>query len=152
MNESPEIDDAWLAGLGFGHLPAEERESLLVQVTSELKRRVWTDLTVGVSADVAREFLELRKGDPAKIRAWIDREGVDVSEDQWIYDLLVTSSHRFEPGSEHAAALADWMRDLWIAHHHPERPAVVRTHVAHMEHELRARVSVITTSSEGENR
>lgn len=128
-----QLDDNFLASVGLGDLPAEQKQAFLNHLYEELELRVGTKLSEGMNEQQMMEFESFIDRDEPKVRAWLERYINDYANQP---DFLAMS--KSAPADvEEVALLSEYASLKWLEMNRPDYKQVV----AHELETLRQEVS-----------
>jgi hypothetical protein len=75
-----QLDDNFLASLGLGAMPADEKEAFLNYVYEELELRVGMELSKDLSDEQLEQFEKLANGDQDAALQWLEQHCPNYKE------------------------------------------------------------------------
>ena len=75
-----QLDDNFLASLGLGAMPADEKEAFLSYVYEELELRVGMELSKDLSDEQLEQFEKLANGDQDAALEWLEQHCPNYKE------------------------------------------------------------------------
>lgn len=123
-----QLDDNFLADIGIGDLPKEQKDALLKHIYEELELRVGTLLAEGLSESQMKEFEKILDRDDEFISSWL-MTYVPGYEDTADYQQYMST-----PSG--AAGLADYTATKWLEVNRPNYRDVVAQTLEGLKQEL----------------
>lgn len=127
------LDDGFLAEVGLGAMPAEERPAFFQHVYVELECRVGTRLTDGLSDQQLVEFERIIDHDDATIIAWVENHAPDFEADPVYRGIAERAGRDVDPG----LLLGEYVATKWLGVNRPDYDDVVLSVFEDIKAEIR---------------
>lgn len=138
-----QIDDAFLADIGLGHLSEEEKQKRIELIQAELEERIGESVMADLSEEQLAEFVAMLDQDEAKIQQWL-HETVPGYEQQDGYKAFLREAGVTEDQPVPAGLLANYAVVEWLKVNCPDYQAIVEETTAELKEELLHNLNVIT--------
>ncbi|MDR1300836.1 MAG: DUF5663 domain-containing protein [Candidatus Nomurabacteria bacterium] len=133
------LDDEFLAQLGLGAMPEEQKQAFLQHIYSELEIRVGEKLTDGMSDEQLDEFGQFVDKNETAVRAWFGKNLPNYKEDPEFKTLL----DKLGPNVAEIDALSEFGATKWLQLNRPDYPKVVAETLETLKKEIVANKSQI---------
>lgn len=137
-----QLNDQFLADLGLGDLPQEQKTAFLQHIYSELEMRVGERLTEGMSDDMLDEFGYFVDLNVDKMKEWFGANLPDYETRQDFTDLKNANAQAPE-----AAVLSEYGAMKWLQLNRPDYPQVVAAVLEELKGEIRTNKDAILAGS-----
>jgi hypothetical protein len=127
-----QLDDDFLAQLGLGDMPEEQKRSFLQHIYSELEIRVGEKLTEGMDNAQLDEFGHFVDKDEQQVRGWIAQNVPDYK------DLPEYKTAMEQPGADELSVLSDIGATKWLQLNRPDYRDVVKSMLEELKQEILA--------------
>lgn len=128
-----QLDDNFLTEVGLADLPADARQSLLQHVYEELKLRVGSAITEGLSDSQLAEFEAIIDRDYERIAAWLDANAPDFLEDV-VYQRM---EQALRDTAEQADIVCEYASTKWLELNRPDHQMITEAVFEELKSELR---------------
>jgi hypothetical protein len=115
------LDDEFLAQLGLGDMPEEQKQAFLQHIYGELEIRVGEKLTEGMSDAQLDEFGAIVDKDETKIKAWLAANVPNYTE---LPDYK-TAVEKAGANANEIDTLSEFASTKWLEKNRPDYPQVV---------------------------
>ena len=128
-----QIDDNFLAGLGLGALPQDEKEKMKAHIYETLEMRVGMRLASGMSDQQLSEFEGFMSGDPTKATDYLTAWNSD-----WARDPAYVASKQaaVQSGIDANAATSEFAALKWLETNFPDYKKVVAEELEKLKQEI----------------
>ena len=126
------LDDNFLAQLGLGDMPEEQKQAFLQHIYTELETRVGEKLTEGMTDLQLDEFGHFVDKDENKMVEWLETFVPNYKE---LPDYKLTIN-KYGPGTDEAEILSDFGATQWLAKNRPDYPQVVAQTLESLKQEI----------------
>lgn len=128
-----QIDDNFLAGLGLGALPQDEKEKMKAHIYETLEMRVGMRLASGMSDQQLSEFEGFMSGDPTKATDYLSAWNPD-----WANDPAYVASQQAatQQGIDVNAATSEFAALKWLETNFPDYKKVVAEELEKLKEEI----------------
>jgi hypothetical protein len=133
------LDDEFLAQLGLGDMPEEQKQAFLQHIYSELEIRVGEKLTAEMSDAQLDEFGYFVDKKDSEIRDWFAKNVPNYKELPE-YKMMVEKAG---PGADELSILAEFGATKWLQLNRPDYPEVVKEVLEALKQEILANKSQI---------
>lgn len=127
-----QLDDKFLADVGLGGLPADQKEEFLNHTYLELEHRVGESLSEGLSEAQLAEFEAFIDRDETQIQAWF-ADNLPEYEQMEDYQRLKASA---PPDVQPIAVLAEYGSLKWLEINRPDYKQTVANEMAKLKQEI----------------
>lgn len=127
-----QLDDNFLADLGLGDMPDDQKQAFLQHIYEELELRVGTRLSEGLNDAQLTEFESFMNGDEEKIRSWL---GENVSGYEQSDDFAAFRGN-VPPETPVLAILAEYASLKWLEVNRPDYKSVVADELEKLKNEI----------------
>ncbi|HET7630629.1 MAG TPA: DUF5663 domain-containing protein [Candidatus Saccharimonadales bacterium] len=127
-----QLDDKFLADVGLGDLPAEQKEEFLNHTYMELERRVGEALSDGLSEAQLAEFEAFIDRDDTKVQAWFADNLPDYANRE-DYQRLKAGAPADVPA---IAVLSEYGSLKWLEINRPDYKQTVADEMAKLKQEI----------------
>jgi hypothetical protein len=128
------LDDEFLAQLGLGDMPEEQKQAFLQHIYSELEIRVGEKLTAEMSDAQLDEFGYFVDKKDAEVRDWFAKNVPNYKELPE-YKMAVEKAG---PGADELSVLAEFGATKWLQLNRPDYPEVVKEVLEALKQEILA--------------
>ncbi|MDR0955823.1 MAG: DUF5663 domain-containing protein [Candidatus Nomurabacteria bacterium] len=126
-----QLNDQFLADLGLGALPAEQKKAFLQHIYNELEMRVGEKLTEGMSDEMLDEFGYFVDLNVEKMKEWFQTNLPDYETRQ---DFVALKNAN--PTAPEAAILSEYGAMKWLQLNRPDYPQVVASTLDELKAEI----------------
>lgn len=127
-----QLDDKFLADIGLGDMPDDQKEPFLRHIYEELELRVGTRLSEGLSDQQLEEFEKIIDKDQATINDWLAKYVQDYTNDE-IYKRM---QQAFGPGADELNLKSEYVATKWLEINRPDYRDVVRSVLDQLKSEI----------------
>ena len=128
-----QLDDTFLAEVGLGDLPVDQRQGLLQHIYEELELRVGSALSDGMSDAELEEFEAIIDRNYELIVGWLDMHTPDFLDDP-IYQRM---ARMLGDTTEQAEVVCEYAATKWLEINRPDYRDVVAAMLEVLKSELR---------------
>ncbi|GAA4743834.1 DUF5663 domain-containing protein [Gordonia alkaliphila] len=127
-----ELNDDFLAEIGLGDLPKEQRKPFLEQVYSTLEQRTGEALSAGLTDAQLAEFESLVNRDGPKVAAWLEKYAPDFATDP----LYLKVRDAMGPEASDSDVVCEYAAGQWLHINRPNHKEVVTQIFADIKGEI----------------
>ena len=117
-----QLDDKFLADVGLGELPDDQKQAFLQHIYEELELRVGTKLSDGLSDQQLEEFEKIIDRDHSIIDSWLNAHVQDYSNDQVFQRMQ--QALKLDPADPNLKA--EYAATKWLEVNRPDYRDVVK--------------------------
>ncbi len=127
-----QLDEKFLADLGLGDLPEEQRKPFLQHVYNQLQKRVGEILSDGMSDEQLQEFEAIIDRHDGAVDTWVDQYRPD-----YLNDPLVTQlAQAVQLPVDHPNIKAEYAATKWLEVNRPDYRDVVAKTLEELKQEI----------------
>lgn len=142
-----QLDDKFLADIGLGDLPADQKQAFLQHIYEELELRVGTKLSDGLSDQQLEEFEKIIDRDQAVIEAWLAAHVQDYAADP----IFQRMQQALKLEATDPNLRAEYTATKWLEVNRPDYRDVVKQVLDELKAEIVAnKDAIIGANSSGE--
>lgn len=134
-----QLDDKFLADIGLGDLPDDQKQAFLQHIYEELELRVGTKLSDGLSDHQLEEFEKIIDRDHAVIDAWLSAHVQDYVSDQVFQRMQ--QALKLDPSDPNLKA--EYAATKWLEVNRPDYRDVVKQVLEELKAEIVANKDAI---------
>lgn len=129
-----QIDDNFLASLGLGALPQDEKEKMKAHIYEQLEMRVGMRLASGMTDQQLTEFEGFMSGDVTKATDYLSK-----LNPSWQDDPAYTASQQSaqKAGIDSASATSEYAALKWLETNFPDYKKVVAEELEKLKEEIK---------------
>jgi hypothetical protein len=140
-----QLDDKFLADIGLGDLPDDQKQAFLQHIYEELELRVGTKLSDGLSDQQLEEFEKIIDRDHAVIDAWLAAHVQDYASDPVFQRMQ--QALQLDPTDPNLKA--EYVATKWLEVNRPDYRDVVKQVLEELKAEILAnRDAILGTGSD----
>lgn len=137
-----QLDDNFLAELGLGQLPDDQKQAFLEHIYNQLELRVGTRLSEGLTDAQLSEFESFVDRDQPKIHSWISAYAPAYATDPTFIQLR----DKAPKDVDSAILLAEYASLKWLSVNRPDYKQVVAATLDELKQEIVANRDTILAS------
>lgn len=127
-----QLNDQFLADIGLGDMPEEQKKSFLQHIYSELEMRVGEKLTQGMSDEMLDEFGYFVDKNLDKMKAWFVANAPDYADQ----DDYKQAQEARGPEVDETSLLSEYGAMKWLQINRPDYPKVVAATLEELKKEI----------------
>lgn len=127
-----QLDDQFLADLGLGALPEEEKKPFLAHIYKQLEETVGIRLSEGLSDEKMDEFGGLMDRNPDSVNQWLATYAPDYLNDQ----LFTRMAEATKLPTDSVELLAEYAATKWLEINRPDYRDVVQQTLEDIKQEI----------------
>jgi len=140
-----QLDDKFLADIGLGDLPDDQKQAFLQHIYEELELRVGTKLSDGLNDQQLEEFEKIIDRDHGVIDGWLTAHVQDYMNDQVFQRMQ--QALKMDPADPNLKA--EYAATKWLEVNRPDYRDVVKQVLEELKGEIMANRDAILGSSTG---
>jgi hypothetical protein len=140
-----QLDDKFLADIGLGELPEDQKQAFLQHIYEELELRVGTKLSDGLNDQQLEEFEKIIDRDHAVIDGWLAAHAQDYTNDQVFQRMQ--QALKLDPADPNLKA--EYAATKWLEVNRPDYRDVVKLVLEELKSEITANRDAIIGSNPG---
>lgn len=138
-----QLDDKFLADIGLGELPDEQKRAFLQHIYEELELRVGTRLSDGLSDQQLEEFEKIIDRDQGVIDAWLAEHVQDYANDE----VFKRMQAALKLEATDPVLRAEYVATKWLEVNRPDYRDVVKSVLDELKQEIMANRDAIVGSA-----
>lgn len=141
-----QLDDKFLADIGLGDLPADQKQAFLQHIYEELELRVGTKLSDGLSDQQLEEFEKIIDRDQAIVDGWLAAHVQDYANDP----IFQRMQQALKLEATDPNLRAEYTATKWLEVNRPDYRDVVKSVLDELKSEIVANKDAIIGANGGE--
>lgn len=141
-----QLDDKFLADIGLGTLPDDQKQAFLQHIYEELELRVGTKLSEGLNDQQLEEFEKIIDRNHDVIDAWLAAHVQDYATDQ-VFQRMQQALN-LDPADPNLKA--EYAATKWLEVNRPDYRDVVRQVLEELKNEIASNRDAILGNTPGE--
>lgn len=138
-SSTPQLDDQFLADVGLGDMPDEQRAAFLRHVRDSLEMQVGDALAKSLSDAQLEEFEALIDRDGERVACWLDEHAGDFLSDP----LYLRMASQIGDRATQAEIICEYAASKWLDVNRPDYRDVVSATFETLRSEIREQAAAI---------